>query len=335
MKDIEGIKVSIVVPIYNVAPYLDKLILSVIKQTHQNIEIILVNDGSKDDSGCICDKYASVDSRIIVLHQPNSGGCKARDNGLKLVTSEWFTFVDGDDWIEPNYIEYLLQLAVSTQSDMAFSINCFTTRDREQIEFDQQEVWSAEQTATTLIYPRIIVGCWNKLYKTELIRKNNISFNVPWGGEGMYFSCIAAQFASRIAKGDRKVYNYRMNNNSSCLTKYDVSVGINSLWNIKNIRKVSIIRTNRFLTAVDWHIWKNYNFLLKLIIATNQQNRYWREYISCLLNIRLKLPKLLLHCELTKKEKMSMLKHSVLPLYYAHKAIRSEQNALKQDIENL
>lgn len=335
MKSLENIKVSLVVPIYKVAPYLDKLIQSMIKQTHQNIEIILVDDGSPDESGVICDKYAEKDKRIVVLHKPNGGGCDARNKGMELVTGEWFTFVDGDDWLETDFVEYMLHMAVSTQSEMAFSLNCFTTRDREQIKDDVQEIWTAEQTATMFIYPRIIVGCWNKLYKTALIKDNHITFNVPWGGEGMYFSCMAAQYATRIAKGERKVYNYRMNNSTSCLTDHNVLVGINSLWNIKNIREVAIVQTNRFFAAVDWHIWKNYNFLLKLIVATGTQKKYWKEYLSCLWNIRVRLPKLLIVCELTQKEKFSMLKHSILPLYYAHKAIKSERAALQLDLQNL
>ena len=126
-----------------------------------------------------------------------------------------------------------------------------------------------------------------------------------------------------------------MNNATSCLTDHNVIVGINSLWNIKNIREVSVVRTKRFLAAIDWHIWKNYNFLLKLIVATHQQKKYWKEYISCLWNIRVRLPKLLLVCELTKKEKFSMLKHSILPLYYAKKSIKKELEALKLDLQNL
>ena len=83
MKDIKDIKVSVIVAIYKVAPYLDKLIQSVLHQTHQNLEIILVDDGSPDECGEICDKYAALDSRIIVIHKPNGGGCEARNRGME------------------------------------------------------------------------------------------------------------------------------------------------------------------------------------------------------------------------------------------------------------
>lgn len=121
MKENQSIKVSIIVAIYNSAKFLDKLITSIIDQTYKNIEVILVDDGSPDNSGEICDKYAALDSRIKVLHKKNGGACDARNKGLEMVTGEYLSIIDGDDWLEPDYVEYLLKLAVDTGSDMSMS----------------------------------------------------------------------------------------------------------------------------------------------------------------------------------------------------------------------
>ena len=186
MKYKSNIKVSIIVAIYNSDKFLEKLILSIIGQTYKNIEVILVDDGSPDNSGAICDKYAVIDSRIKVLHKPNGGCCDARNKGLELVTGEFLTIIDGDDWLEPDYIEYLLRVVLQTDSDMAMSLNIFTTRERIQVKFDKIETWTSEDAAIAIIYPKVPIGPWNKIYKTDMIRRNKVDFSVPWSGEGHY-----------------------------------------------------------------------------------------------------------------------------------------------------
>ena len=122
-------KVSIIVAIYKSEPFLPKLIESLVEQTYKNVEIILVDDGSPDKSGDICDAYAMKDCRIKVIHEKNSGACEARNNGLKSSTGEYIMIVDGDDWLSLDCVEYLLNLALKTNSDMAMSKNIFTSRD--------------------------------------------------------------------------------------------------------------------------------------------------------------------------------------------------------------
>lgn len=101
-------KVSIIVPIYNTAKYLPKCLDSIINQTHQNLEIILVDDGSTDNSGQIADDYAKKDSRITVIHQKNAGQSAARNNGLKKASGKYISFIDSDDQIDSRFIEKLL-----------------------------------------------------------------------------------------------------------------------------------------------------------------------------------------------------------------------------------
>lgn len=103
-------KISIIIPVYNVENYLKKCLDSITEQTYKDIEIILVDDGSKDNSGIICDQYAEMDKRVIVIHKKNNGVSAARNDGIKLATGEYMCFVDSDDWIDTDYVE----LAVST-----------------------------------------------------------------------------------------------------------------------------------------------------------------------------------------------------------------------------
>ncbi|MBQ9207669.1 MAG: glycosyltransferase [Treponema sp.] len=286
-------KVSIVVAIYKSEKFLDKLILSLIHQTYENIEIILVDDGSPDGSGAICDKYAAQDKRICVIHKQNGGACEARNVGMEKASGEYMVIVDGDDWLETDYVEYMMMLIQTTGSDMAMSDKIFTTRDRVQTKEDKIETWTAEEAACAIIYPRIAIGPWNKIYSTKLLRENNISFSVKWSGEGLHFSCVAAQHANHVGVGHRKVYNYRLNNVNSGLTHYNLQMGLNAFENIRIIKDTLYLDSEKLRTACDWHIWKNYGYILFLIIATDSKRENLALYKDCRKNLLLRLPKVL------------------------------------------
>lgn len=99
-------RVSVIIPVYNVEKFILKTVESVMNQDYKDVEIILVNDGSPDNSAQIIDELAKRDSRIICIHKENGGVSSARNAGLKIATGEYVTFIDGDDWVEPNYISY-------------------------------------------------------------------------------------------------------------------------------------------------------------------------------------------------------------------------------------
>lgn len=324
--NLEDIKVSVIVAIYKVAPFLDQLITSVIQQTHKNLEIILVDDGSPDECGAICDKYAAQDSRIIVIHKSNGGGCDARNKGMEIMTGEWFTIMDGDDWLEPDFVEYLLGIATSMGAEMAMTDSVFTSTDTAQNAEDKVEKWSGEKAATEIIALHFPMGCWNKLYKTEIVRRNNLTFSVPWHGEGMYFCTMSSQYSNYVAKGHHRVYHYRTGNLESSSTKYSVKNGINGLWNIKNIYNVSVVRTPKFLNTVKWHIWFNYNFLLRQIVGTNSRCKYWKEMLKCRFMLIWMYPCVIMHGNYGIRQKLSMLKQVLFPVHYAKLMVAKKRN---------
>ena len=324
-------KVTVIVAIYKSEKFLPKLLDSIINQTYKNLEILLVDDGSPDNSGKICDEYAQKDNRIRVIHKVNGGACEARNVGITEATGEYISIIDGDDWLEPDYVEYLMNLAKSSNSDMAMTDKIFTTRDRIQTIKDKKEVWTSEKAATSIIYPIIPIGPWNKLIKLSVIKENNISFSVPWSGEGLYFTFMCAQYSNQVAVGHRKIYNYRLNNAGSGLTNYNVQMGINALWNIKNIGKSNIHNSKKIENAVNWHIWKNYHFLLKLIIATDSVEKYHKEYNECLSGMKQILPTVLLHSEMGIKSKIKMILKNMNPVSNAERELKNEHKTLAKD----
>lgn len=328
-------KVSIIVAFYKSEPFIKKCIESIINQTYKNIEIILVNDGSPDNCGKICDEYANKDSRIVVIHKKNGGACEARNYGIDRTTGEYIVIVDGDDWLSNDYVEYMLNLVKEENCDMALSDSIFTTRDQKQNENDYKKIWTPEEAACQIIYPNFPIGPWNKIYRTSLIKNNNIRFDIPWSGEGLYFATMAAQYSNKVAVGHRRVYNYRLNNEGSGLTNYKVIMGINALSNIKLIGERSIIKTNRLKNAVNWHIWKNHNFLLKLIVATDSKEEYLKEYKECLVYLRKNMFDVIKYSEISTREKIRTVYTGLFPIFFAKRSLKIQARELKKDLENL
>ena len=117
-------KITVIVPVYNVENYLNKCLDSLINQTYKNLEIIVINDGSTDNSGIICQEYAQKDNRIIYVEKENGGQSEARNMGLDRMTGSYVTFVDSDDWVESDYVETLYQKITEYQTDIAVGNYC-------------------------------------------------------------------------------------------------------------------------------------------------------------------------------------------------------------------
>ena len=174
-------KVSVIIPIYNIQKYIDRCILSVINQTYSNIEIILVNDGSIDNSGKICDNYSKIDNRITVIHKKNGGLSSARNSGLDIASGDYILFVDGDDYIHESAIEILIEKAITNNADIVhFNFNA-VDEDGNQIkiknkDLDDNKILDSYQTLYSYIKEyKVKVMSWSKLYKAELFK--NLRFD--------------------------------------------------------------------------------------------------------------------------------------------------------------
>lgn len=163
-------KISVIVPVYKVEPYLRKCLDSIVGQTYRNLEIILVDDGSPDNCGAICDEYAARDERIKVIHQPNGGLSAARNTGLDIATGEYIGFVDSDDWIEPDMYEYLLSGARQTEADIAVCGIFEELPNRQNIRcWHEAETFDTESGLKELLLrKKYSHSAWDKLYRRTL-----------------------------------------------------------------------------------------------------------------------------------------------------------------------
>jgi len=315
-------KVSIIVPVYKSEKFLKQLIESIINQTYDNIELILVDDGSPDKSASICDEYQKKDKRVIVIHQENKGTCEARNAGLKVASGYYITFADGDDWMELDCIKYLVELIERNDCDMSMTDSIFTTIDRKQNNSDNIVVVDSEQATCDILYDKIPVGPWNKLYKHSIIREHNLNFSVSWFGEGLYFSVMHAQLSNRVAIGHRKVYNYRLNNPNSGTTIMKVEHGINALNNILYIYKNLIVNTPRTQIASKWHIWQNNYNLMMYIVGNNAIKNYKKTYKESRKYLLLNVLSIVLKSEISVKNKIIILLKAFFPGFFISRSLR-------------
>lgn len=325
-------KVSIIVPIYRSESFIYKLVDSILAQTYKNIELILVDDESPDNCPKICDEYEKKDKRVIVIHQKNTGTCGARNAGLKKASGKYLTFADGDDWMEPDCIEYLTKILKETNSEMSTTDAIFTSRDRSQNDNDKVRKLSTEDAICELLYDKIPVGPWNKLYTTKIVKENNISFSVPWFGEGLYFSVMVAQHSKGIAVGHRKVYNYRLNNPNSGTVIMKVENGINSLNNINYISKNLIIKTKKIDYALKWHIWQNNYNLMMFIIANDSYNSYMDYYNKSKKYIRKNALNVIKNSNISRKWKLKILFELLFPKLIIRISLNKSNKKFKKDI---
>lgn len=332
MKKSENDKVSIIVPIYKSEAFINKLVDSILNQTYKNIELILVDDESPDNCPKICDDYAKKDKRVIVIHKKNGGTCDARNVGLDYVSGEYLTFADGDDWMEPDCIEYLLKILKENNANMSTTDAIFTTRDRKQNEFENIKCLNSDEAVCELLYDRIPVGPWNKLYTTSIIKNNNITFSVPWFGEGLYFSVMSAQKSKRMAVGHRKVYNYRLNNPNSGTVVMKVENGINSLENIIFISKNLDSKENKVRYAANWHIWQNYFNLMMFIIGNDSINKYSQKYKECKKYLRKNAFPVAINSDISLKEKIKIVFKALFPKYIITNGLKNAKKAFNNDI---
>lgn len=226
-------KISVIIPIYNVGEYLEQCIDSVINQTYKDLEIILVNDGSTDNCPAICDKYARIDSRIIVIHKTNGGLSDARNAGLKVATGEYIGFVDSDDYIVPDMYSILMSKIAEYGSDIVSCKFDFLMDDQikqcpwpSMNSYIEGKVVTLQDFFTTLINGDIDCACWNKLYKKEII---NESFKKGRIAEDFLFlSNICKKHpTSSISTTSHSLYIYRQQrNNRICNDTISVETAI-------------------------------------------------------------------------------------------------------------
>ena len=277
------LKISLVIPIYNVEKYISKCLDSVINQTYKNIEVICINDGSTDNSLQILEQYAQKDKRIKVINQKNQGVSVARNIGIKESSGDYILFVDADDWIELSTCEILTKTLEQNNIDIIYFNNYYVCEKKIQ-NINRLKQYKKEKQFINKLF-------WAALYNKNFLEKNNILFPIGLPtSEDFFFSCLVYIAQPRIYFIDDYLYFYR-NTSNSATKKWNsrLHTDITAFDTFKSLKIYKNLSYNEQLFIIDdwakvlfscWSSLTNKNFqaeynkLLKSFLENYKQFKY-------------------------------------------------------------
>lgn len=254
--------ISIIVPVYKVEPYLERCLNSVINQTYRNIQIILVDDGSPDQCGNICDKYAQEDDRIVVIHRMNGGLSAARNTGLQAATGEFIAYIDSDDFVDVEMIETLYKYIVQYRCDIAVCSYQIFSSEAENMVNKEKENQTIVVQSREAVYENLGTAnpyrwyepqVWNKLYRAELIK--DIRFEEGKYCEDQFYCHLAYENVERVVFTSEKLYFYMNRGNSISGTfsprMLDAIEGMENRIIFAQEKKLAVLENNTCAAMLD------------------------------------------------------------------------------------
>lgn len=288
-------KITIIIPVYKVEPYIDECLHSVVKQTYKNLEIILVDDGSPDDCPKICDAWAERDSRIKVIHKQNGGLSSARNAGMDIATGDFLMFIDSDDFVEDSMVTNMLQSQQQTGADVV----CCEINRYSEGKYILMDIFHSDEESYTISSTKFLeklflteVSCasWNKLYKAEILKGHR--FPLGRYNEDIVFLYYLLQNRNiSVTLINKALYNYRVTPNSVTTTfgKRNMDYLYNAqefekhvLNNRKDLNTSFCVYLSRVSIDIDWMLIKNHSV-----------KKYMKDYLYCRNYIRKKIIKIL------------------------------------------
>ena len=261
--------ISVLVPVYNVRKYLEQCIDSIVSQTFQNFELILVDDGSTDGSGDICDHYASSDSRIQAIHKSNEGLASARKEAIKVAKGKYLAFIDSDDWIEKNGLEDMYTMAVKEDADIVLCDYYMNKKnDQKYVTCKPSTVSDNNTIIIETLQAYLHAGLWCKLFRRQLFVDYDVYSPKNSYYEDMHAFISALHYTNKIVYYNKAFYHYRFNdisytNNVNSAHRFKMyfefmanMIDLNekfALCNDKYIYKAFIRRINHFKTNIAYN----------------------------------------------------------------------------------
>lgn len=295
-------QISIIVPVYNVENYLENSLQSIVNQTYKNLEIILIDDGSTDNSLIICNKFAKQDNRIKVLHKQNEGVCVARNKGIELSTSKYVTFIDSDDYIAADYVQSLYDCIIANDVDLVISNAINIAEDGTIVKYDDIEdlFMTKEECLYELLTEKHFYHvCWGNLYKKEFLKqcRFNPKYRIAEDLDFLY------EYISKIENAyflSKKTYYWIIRNSS--VTHLEYSEKWNDELEVCNsiIDKTKILQNKLYKGAIGKYIRAN----------VNQAHRFNLDRYKVKLlrnNIRMYKGEVLKYDELDKKSRLKTI----------------------------
>lgn len=266
--------ISVIVPVYNVADYLPQCIESLLAQTYEALEIILIDDGSTDASGKICDDYAVKDSRIRVIHQKNGGAANAKNTGLRVATGEYLAFVDSDDWVEPDAYAHMLNLLKHENAEViqcSFR-NVYLDGVKDVVTVSDFQVYDVETYLLQFTTDWTSGLMTDKLYYRGLF--DNVLFVEGNKIDDEFFTYRGIMNAKKVLRDPKVVYNYRQRASSVMLSNENSErIVMDKLAYLPERRERITTKFPALKSAFDLHYLNMLLFLAREPFATAESLR--------------------------------------------------------------
>lgn len=296
--------VSVIIPVYNVEEYLERCVYSMVRQSYKNLDIILVDDGSTDNSGKLCDKLAETDSRIRVIHKENGGLSDARNVALDIIEGEWVTFVDSDDWVSEDYIETLLNIATENRAQIGIALYVNRSNSNNNLRQKREciKVFDNEEGVKALLYQKYFTTSANcKIYEKDIW--NGIRF--PKGKLYEDVSTIYEVFknASTVAFINKVIYFYYQRFDSIVRNNFSIQ----KMDYVENCRVVLEDVKVRYPQLVNGAISRVVWAEIHVLVQMDDYLKYKLQYTSLWNDIRKNRWKILMDSEVNAKNKVVLL----------------------------
>ena len=318
-------KISVIVPVYNVEKYLNRNIESLLKQKCSDFEIIYVDDGSTDNCLNILKKYKSKDKRIKVVHTDNFGVSHARNTGMNHATGRYITFVDGDDYVDDDYLDYLLSLVKNDNLKMGISLKHHINDDMIQDNNILRDIKDSYEIIQNIYMNHIFMAVWNKIYDRSFLKEHNIKFDESiWYAEGMHFNVQCLSSTDKVAVGNKKVYHYISNPNSAMRKGFKIKNEKCALKSLDLQREILKNKGIKKCYELEYHYMLVEYMIYSGIIANNLEKKYEIEMKNSIKEIRKRIL-IPLRVDLSFKEKITWLCIGMIPGYMAKKHLKKDK----------
>lgn len=285
--------ISIIVPVYNAQAYVTRCIRSLLHQTYTNIEVILVDDGSTDESYSICQQIAQEDSRLITFHQENQGVSAARNQGIKLASGKFIMFIDSDDYVTPDICEKLISASIQAQT--VFGGYYFVHSQKGLVVKTEEIIPNCTQINSlndfksaygTLICNKILLSSCAKLFSSDIIRKNHLQFQKNLHvGEDLVFvqDYLQALPELKISLVQQALYYYDIKENSSLSSRLDLTRFEGS----RNLLKCMLDFCQNMTIEIEGapyaalYYFRSCSVLISKLAYNSEQTTYVKQILQC------------------------------------------------------
>ncbi|WP_297569692.1 glycosyltransferase [uncultured Anaerovibrio sp.] len=275
--------ISVIIPVYDVEGFLARCLQSIAEQTYKKLEIILVDDGSTDNSGKICDEFAKEDKRVVVLHKENGGLSSARNAGLDVAHGDYVTFVDSDDYLAPNFIEVSVGLCIEKNAQIAVMDMKYIKENEDKCVWDNRVTYTMdlnpEQAIEESLYQRHFSCCAPaKLYKRQLI--GDIRFPLGRLSEDLATCHLFLDRANRIVYTNEIGYFYRQRN-SSIMHDFNMNRMDAIIW----ARDIESFCKDKYPRITDAATCRLFNVAVHLLLDLPRRGEVYNAVVSELLGV--------------------------------------------------